>query len=216
MKVERENVEEFSQEYLKLKDRDKEDFSRIANKLLAKTFIVCDLNEDKDDYYTSLRFFYLLSVYFSFIDYLLFKNELNRIVYIKTTKDRNRFHLNKIDTIIALIFRAKYFEKSKEISLDRIVTLTIEELVEEINKTKIYQSQKTITEIERALKVLRRNKICNFVGKVTKDTVIEILPTILILIKVSDIEDIKNKVLNYINDSEDNEEDAEDENVSED
>ena len=64
--------------------------------------------------------------------------------------------------------------------------------------------------------VLRRNKICNFVGKVTKDTVIEILPTILILIKVSDIEDIKNKVLNYINDSEDNEEDAEDENVSED
>ena len=159
---------------------------------------------------------YLLSVYFSFIDYEIIKNELNRIVYIKTTKDRNRFHLNKIDTIIALIFRAKYFEKSKEISLDRIVTITIEELVEEINKTKIYQSQKTITEIERALKVLRRNKICNFVGKVTKDTVIEILPTILILIKVSDIEDIKNKVLNYINDSEDNEEDAEDENVSED
>ena len=215
MKVESQSIEEFSVEYLKLKDRDKEDFSRIANKLLAKTFIVCDLDEDKDDYYQALRFFNLLSIYFSFIDYEILKNELNRIVYIKTTKDRNRFHLNKLDTIIALIFRAKYFEKSKEISLDRIVTLSLEELVEEINKTKIYQSQKTITEIERALKTLRRNKICNFVGKVTKDTVIEILPTILILVKVSDIEDIKNKILNYINDNE-NEEDVDDENISED
>ena len=215
MKVESQSIEEFSDEYLKLKDRDKEDFSRIVNKLLAKTFIVCDLDEDKDDYYQALRFFNLLSIYFSFIDYEILKNELNRIVYIKTTKDRNRFHLNKLDTIIALIFRAKYFEKSKEISLDRIVTLSLEELVEEINKTKIYQSQKTLTEIERALKTLRRNKICNFVGKVTKDTVIEILPTILILVKVSDIEDIKNKILNYINDNE-NEEDVDDENISED
>ena len=103
MVVSRVDLEDFVKDYEEQSDREKENFSRVSNKLLAKTFIVAELRDDKEDYYKSLELFKMLETYFSFIDYEVVKDEINKIIYIKTTKDHNRFHLNKFETILSLI-----------------------------------------------------------------------------------------------------------------
>ena len=152
-------LEEFSKNYSELRDKDKEIFSRLINKLLSKTFIVCSLKEDYNDYYDCLRLFQTIDLYFNFIDYDLFKDEMLKIIYIKTSKDRNRVHLNKLDTILCLIFRLTYFKKIKEVDLTNEVYISISEIFDELNKTQIYATPKTLSEIERSLLCLRRNKI---------------------------------------------------------
>lgn len=208
-------LEEFNSSYSEFKDKDKETFSRLVNKLLAKTFIVCSLKDDYNDYYDSLRLFNSLSIYFNIIDYNLHKDEGNKIVYIKTSKDRNRVHLNKLDTILCLIFRLTYFKKIKEVDLSNDVYIGVSEIYDELNKTQIYNSPKTLGEIERSLINLRRNKIVDFISKINAESTIKILPTIQIVIDVNNIADLNNQIRAYINENEDMEGDDLDEDLDE-
>ncbi len=195
-------LEEFSKNYSELRDKDKEIFSRLINKLLSKTFIVCSLKEDYNDYYDCLRLFQTIDLYFNFIDYDLFKDEMLKIIYIKTSKDRNRVHLNKLDTILCLIFRLTYFKKIKEVDLTNEVYISISEIFDELNKTQIYATPKTLSEIERSLLCLRRNKIVDFNSKISPESEIKILPTVQVVINVANMDDLNSQIKGYANDSE--------------
>lgn len=195
-------LEEFSKNYSELRDKDKEIFSRLINKLLSKTFIVCSLKEDYNDYYDCLRLFQMIDLYLNFIDYDLFKDEMFKIIYIKTSKDRNRVHLNKLDTILCLIFRLTYFKKIKEVDLTNEVYISISEIFGELNKTQIYATPKTLSEIERSLLSLRRNKIVDFNSKISPESEIKILPTVQVVINVANMDDLNNQIKGYANDSE--------------
>ena len=205
MAINSDELEEFNKSYLEFKDKDKKTFSRLVNKLLAKTFIVCSLKEDYNDYYDALRLFNPLSIYFNVIDYEIYKEEDSKIIYIKTSEDRNRVHLNKLDTILCLIFRLTYFKKIKEIDLSNDVYISVSDIYDELNKTQIYSSPKTLGEIERSLINLRRNKIIDFNSKINPESEIKILPTIQIVIKVTNMSDLNNQIKGYINENEDNE-----------
>lgn len=206
MVVSRVDLEDFVKDYEEQSDRDKENFSRVSNKLLAKTFIVAELRDDKEDYYKSLELFKMLETYFSFIDYEVVKDEINKIIYIKTTKDHNRFHLNKFETILSLIFRLKYYQKKKEVTLTNNVYVELNEVMDEVNKTQIYSSPKTTSEIDKALRILRRNKIINFNDKVSGELLIEILPTIQIIVNINNMDELNVRIKSYIQEEESNDE----------
>lgn len=194
-------LDEFNRSYSEFRDRDKDTFSRLVNKLLSKTFIVCSLKEDYNDYYDVLRFFNTLKIYFEIIDYDLYKDEILKVIYIKTSKDRNRVRLNKLDTILCLIFRLTYFKKIKEVDLSNDVYISVSEIYDELNKTQIYSSPKTLSEIERSLIILRRNKVIDFNSKINAESSIKILPTIQIVIKVDSLSDLNSQIKSYINES---------------
>lgn len=215
MAISDDELEIFYKNYSEFKDRDKEIFSRLVNKLLSKTFIVCSLKDDYNDYYDALRLFKTLSIYFNVIDYDLYKDEVLKLIYIKTSKDRNRVHLNKLDTILCLIFRLTYFKKIKEVDLANDVYIEVSEIYDELNKTQIYNSSKTLGEVERSLINLRRNKIIDFNSKITPEATIKILPTIQLVVNVTNLSDLINQIKAYVNESEDNEGEEESEDLDE-
>lgn len=216
MAIGADELEIFNNNYLEFKDRDKEVFSRLVNKLLSKTFIVCSLKEDYNDYYDALRMFNTLNLFFNIFDYDILKDEILKLVYIKTSKDRNRVHLNKLDTILCLIFRLAYFKRIKEVDLSNEVYISVSEIYDELNKTQIYSSPKTLREIERSLVNLRRNKIIDFNSKINPDSEIKILPTIQIVINVADMSDLNSQIKGYVNENEEIEEELDNEDTYED
>ena len=215
MAISDDELEIFYKNYSEFKDRDKEIFSRLVNKLLSKTFIVCSLKDDYNDYYDALRLFKTLNIYFNVIDYDLYKDEVLKLIHIKTSKDRNRVHLNKLDTILCLIFRLTYFKKIKEVDLANDVYIEVSEIYDELNKTQIYNSPKTLGEVERSLINLRRNKIIDFNSKITPEATIKILPTIQLVVNVTNLSDLINQIKAYVNESEDNEGEEESEDLDE-
>ena len=68
------------------------------------------------------------------------------------------------------------------------------------------KSPKTTSEIDKALRTLRRNKIINFNDKVSGELLIEILPTIQIIVNINSMDELNARIKNYIQEEESNDE----------
>lgn len=186
-------------EYETISDSAREDVSRIALKLLDDTFIVKAKDEDRDDYLKARNLFTLLNAFFSFMDFSLFSDDEKGIMYIKTTKDTNRVHLKKLDTISLLLLRYIYDEESQKASLRSDITTTLGKLVQEIRKTDIYRNfDGKSGEFKDALRNLKRHKIIDFDGDLTSgETIITIYRTVLLVVDTKSIEELTRQISLY-------------------
>lgn len=193
-------IEEFTKKYLSLNDTKKNNFSRLCNKLLNENFIYFSNNDlnDKNDYYAILELKDLISNYFKLLDFELINVDTYKIFYLKTTADRNRIRLKKLETVILLVLRLLYHKGRLNINLSSDMKTTLGELTQEINKTGIFKNNLTKTEFLSALKTLRRYKLIYFsFNELNEDNVILIYPTILYVVTIDDIDLLNEKIKKY-------------------
>lgn len=106
-------------------------------------------------------------------------------------QDRNRITLYKFDTVLLLILRKLFYIKSKEISSDNRVIVTVDEIMNQMRISQMYKDDKKATVYDNSLRLFRRYKIIDFSSsKINENTVIEIYPTIQIVVTQENIEDL--------------------------
>jgi hypothetical protein len=190
---------DFYNRFVKLTEAQKENFSRICNRILNANFIMKRKAADNSDYYFIIEHFTIFQSYFALMDYSLIHYESDSIITINTDLDRNRIRLKKVESVMLLVLRYLYHQKLKEINQFDKIMVSIGDIHNEIEKTNIYGSRLRITELESSLRLLKRFNIIDFISTnfANDDTQIEIYPSILYVVKIEDIKDLTTKLKSY-------------------
>lgn len=199
----------FTSEYKKLTETEKDKFSRICSKLLDKTFILKQKDTDKEDFFFVVGHLSLFHSYFQLINYSVTYHEADQLIMLSTDLDRNRVRLKKIDTIILLILRQLYYEKSKEVTQLNQIIVTIGEIHESIERTNIFNSRISKTELASTFRMLKSFSIINYLSNnliFDDETRIEIYPSILRIVNVNDINKLDKQLSAYTDGGDEDEE----------
>lgn len=205
-------AEQFVEEYKKLGEKQKETFSYVCFKLLNENYIFGQKDDERNLYYNIDNLKDVLQYYFNLINYELASDKVYKIFYLKSSENRASIKFKKLDSVILLLFRKFYYTKSRETNSDVNITITYDELLDEIGKTGIYKERLTKTEILTSLKNLKKYKIIDFEYKFysTSDA-LTIFPTILYAVSATDFINIQT-ILNEYKAKEEDDTDATDEN----
>jgi hypothetical protein len=210
--VSKENATIFYQEYIKLTDVKKDEFSRLTNKLLSCNYMTASSLLDKDDYYKIISDFQLFESYFSLMDYVLEHHSHDKVIHIYNKQNYNHYHFKKNESIILLLLRRYYYTKMQEVSLLDDITMTLEQLHDAMISTGIYDKRLNKTELNDILRVLKRFNIIDLNGKSSDDqSLIIIYPTINYVLPIEKIEEIETRLQDYMKRGDDNEKTSEDE-----
>ena len=192
--------EKFLEEYRTFNDTKKASFSKIINRLLNESFLIRDKEEDKDDYYKALDLIDTINDYLLVMDYEAIYDKNINIIYMKSLENKNRIHLMKFETIILLILRVLYFKETKKASLTNLISVSFDELKQEVKKTNIYKEEKTTNEYLESLRNLRRLKLISFTrnNDFNDESYIFIYPSILYIAKMENIEELNNLLKKYV------------------
>lgn len=192
----------FNEIYHTLTDTKKDLFAKLCNKLIGYNFVYGQLSEDKNDYYSILAMKEIIQAYFAMIEFQLVHDDMRKIFYLESTTDRNRVKLKKMETVILVLLRKFYYLKSKEsIDANTNISITIDELLSALDDTGIYKNKDKIpkTQIIDALSNLKKYKLINFdKNNYEVNNVVEIFPTVAMVVKINDIDLINNKLKTYI------------------
>ena len=203
----------FNDIYQTMNDTKKDLFAKLCDKLLGYNFVYGQLPEDKNDYYYILEMREVIESYFAIIEFQLVHDDTRKLFYLESTADRNRVRLKKMETVILVLLRRFYYTKSKEtIDSNTNISITIDELISALDDTGIYKNKDKVpkTLIIESLSNLKKFKLLNFDKKnYETNNVIEIFPTVSLVVKINDIDLINHKLNTYIarEEDEDNETD---------
>lgn len=198
----------FVELYESLNTTEKNEFARIANKLLSITLLTKAKEDNKKDYYFILSHKQLFSEYFSYINWEVEINEDYGVIHLNNLSNINRLNLNLNESILLLLLRQIYQEKLKEISMAQNVLINIEELKVRYDSLKIRNRQLDKTTLRNVIRLFKRFNIVEPLDSdyALGDTRLIIYPTILMVIKVDDIMKISEKLESYRLGSEEDEE----------
>lgn len=188
--------------------RDKDDFSRICNRLLSSCFL-CKRNEtNKGDYYFVLKHRDKFLVYLSLLGYRLEINEEYGVVQLTNPQNYNRYNLKLFESVILLILRILYDEKKRELSISDEVIVNVGDIHEIFMSLKIRDKMIDKTTLRNAISTFKRFQLIETLDSdlSNEDTRIIIFDSILMAVRVEDIKQAYERLQNYKKGDKSNEE----------
>lgn len=202
----------FYNHFVRLSDNKKEEFSRLANKLLSCNYICATRTKDSSDYYAIISNLEVFSCYFGLMDYVLEHHAVDKVVNLYNEQNYNHLAFKKNETIVLLILRKVYYQKMQEISLLDQITMTLEELHNEMITTGIFERRMNKTELKDILRLFKRFNMIDFTGQSDDDhTVLILYPTICYVLPIEKIEEVEKRLEEFTKRGEKDEETSEDE-----
>ncbi len=188
-----------NENYERLNSREKEDFSRICNKLLSLCFLTKKKEDNKKDYYFVQTHKEIFSEYLNVIGWELEVDETHGVVHLINNYNYNRYNFKLYESIILLILRLLYHEKLKEISLIDNVMIRVEDIHEKFNALKVRDKPIEKTNLQSALKLFKKYNIIEPIDRGYLDSTSRLIiyPSVLLAIKVEDISKIYEKLDSY-------------------
>ena len=189
----------------------KEKFRVAANKLLNNCFIIKKIAETRNDYIFIVQNKELFVEYFDLLGYQLEINDAQGVVALTSINGTGRIRLKKIESIIFLIVRLLYVEKSKELSLHEEVVVLSDEIQQKYNMLKIEAKpslDKTI--LKESLKLFKKYNIIGMIDSdvTMSDARIKIYPSVLLAVPNENLtvlyDGINEKLKKYMNGGEQN------------
>ena len=191
-------MKNMSQAYLLLSEKKKEEFSRILNRLLAVNYLCGGRKRDREDYYFIIENEQLFKYFLIMIDYYFHLYKADRVIFIHNINNYNHLNLNQMQTIVLLLLRKLYFQKSQELQDTEFIHITLGELHGEIEATGIYNERLKKTELKTIYQFLSRYNICERVGDLNEDdSRLIIYPTINYILPVQKIEEINQRIQQF-------------------
>lgn len=188
--------------------REKDDFSRICNRLLSNCFL-CKRNEtNKADYYFVLKHREKFLEYLSLLGYRLEINEEYGVVQLTNPQNYNRYNLKLYESIILLILRILYDEKKRELSMSDEVIINVGDIHEKFMSLKIRDKMIDKTTLRNAVSSFKKFQLIETLDRdlSNEDTRIIIFDSILMAVRVEDIKLAYEKLQNYKKGDKSNEE----------
>lgn len=179
--------------------RDKDEFTRICNRLLGNCFLCKGNPVSRADYYFVLKYKEKFSEYLSLLGYRLEINEEYGVVQLTNPQNYNRYNLKLYESIILLILRILYDEKRRELSVSDEVIINVGDIHDKFLSLKIRDKMIDKTTLRNALSVFRRFQIIEMLDKELgkEDSRIIIFDSILMAVRVEDIKQAYDKLENY-------------------
>lgn len=179
--------------------RDKDDFTRVCNRLLSNCFLCKGNSVSRPDYYFVLKYKEKFSDYLSIAGYRLEINEEYGVIQLTNPKNFNRYNLKLFESIILLILRILYDEKKRELSVSDEVIVNLGDIHDKFLSIKIRDKMIDKTTLRNALSVFRRFQIIETLDKDLgkEDSRIIIFDSILMAVRVEDIKQAYSKLENY-------------------
>ena len=188
--------------------RDKDEFTRICNKLLSQCFI-CKKNEtSRGDYYFITKYKKEISEYLSVLGYRLEINEEYGVVQLVNMQNINRYNMKLFESVILLILRILYDEKKRELSISDEVIINMGDIHEKFMSLKIRDKMMDKTTLRNAISTMRRFQLVEVLDKdlANEDARLIIYDSILMAVRVEDVRAAYEKLENYRKSGKTNEE----------
>lgn len=179
--------------------KDKDEFSRICNRLLSNCFL-CKRNEtNKADYYFVRKYREKFVEYLSVLGYRLEINEEYGVIQLTNPQNYNRCNLKLMESIVLLILRILYDEKRRELSVSDEVIVNVGDIHEKFMSLKVRDKMIDKTSLRNAISTLKRFQIIETLDKdvTNEDSRIIIFDSILMAVRVEDIKKTYEKLENY-------------------
>ena len=183
----------------------KEKFSRAANNLLNRCFILKKKEDTRQDYIYIKDNREIFRIFFDMLGYDIKIDEDIGLISIKNRNGTGRLQFTKFQSIMFLIIKLLYLEKRNDLSTDGDkVTVSVQDIRDKYNVLKIKNKQKLDKNSEREIFALfkRYNLIRNLSSDIADgETRIEIYPSIMIAIPNEGIthlyESVKERLESY-------------------
>ena len=169
--------------------RDKDNFSRVCNRLLSSCFL-CKRNETtKADYYFVIKYREQFSQCLSLLGYRLEVNEEYGVIQLTNPQNYNRYNMKLFESILLLILRILYDEKKRELSVSDEVIVNVGDIHEKFLSLKIREKMIDKTTFRNAISTLKRFQILETLDAnlTDEDSRIIIFDSILMAVRVEDI-----------------------------
>jgi hypothetical protein len=188
--------------YERLSNSEKEEFRRLLNLLLSKTFIVRDNFDTRDtmmkvntEYRFIERHFDLFSGYLSYSGWEVRKDNQYGVISIENVYEYNKVRLDRFSTLILYTIRLLYEEERERITLRNEIVTTTGQIIHKMIALNIFKRKPSDREISDGLRLLANH---NIIQKISgnwenADTKIMILPSILFVVsneKISRIHEL--------------------------
>lgn len=179
--------------------KEKDEFSRICNRLLSNCFLCRGNITNRSDYYFVLKHKDKFTEYLSLLGYRLEINEDYDVVQLTNPHNYNRYNLKLYESIILLILRILYDEKKRELSVSDEVIINVGDIHDKYLSLKIRDKMIDKTVLRNAISVFRRFQIIETLDKEVnkEDARIIIYDSILMAVRLEDIEQAYKKLENY-------------------
>ena len=182
--------------YFNLKEGEKNNVSRIVNKLLQVNYLTKRKPGDANDYRFILAFKEVFEAYFALADFNLNIHREDEVVYIANEQLFNHIRLRKTETIMLLILRILFQRKRDFVTLDEDVEIFLHEIHSELTRIG-YLDHKRITKdrLKPALIFLRNYNMIDYIDRGLQDDArIKIYPTILYVTNLESIKEVIDKL----------------------
>lgn len=179
--------------------REKDEFTRIGNRLLSQCF-VCKKNETtRGDYYFIVKHKDKFTEYLSVLGYRLEINEEYGVIQLVNAQNYNRYNMKLFESIILLILRILYDEKKRELSVSDEVLVNMGDIHEKFMSLKIRDKMIDKTTLRNAISTLRRFQLVEPLDRdlSNEDARLIIYDSILMAVRVEDIQAAYKKLENY-------------------
>lgn len=179
--------------------KDKDEFTRICNRLLSSCFI-CKRNEAaRADYYFIQKHREKFAQYLLVSGYRLEINEEYGVVQLTNPQNYNRYNMKLFESILLLILRILYDEKKRELSVSDEVIVNMGDVHEKFLSLKIRDKMMDKTTLRNAVSTMRRFQLVEVLDKElsNEDSRIIIYDSILMAVRVEDIKQVYEKLNNY-------------------
>lgn len=194
--------------YEKLGTKDKENFTRILNKLLRVNYINRDVYNAREkemrinyEYRFIDRNYLLYEEYLSLGGWSLNKDDRFGVIYIMSQFEYNRKRINKFTTQILLTLRLIYDEERENLTLKKEVSLTVHDLVQKMMSLGIVNKRPAYKDLHGALQDLSSVQIVERIDGIWKepDTRFLIYPSILFILSNAKINELSELIEQFNN-----------------
>ncbi len=179
--------------------KDKDEFSRICNRLLSSCFLCKSNVTNRADYYFVLKYKDKFSECLSLLGYRLEINEEYGVIQLTNPQNYNRYNLKLYESVVLLILRILFDEKKRELSVSDEVIVNVGDIHDKFLSLKIREKMIDKTVLRNIISVFRRFNLIDVLDKdlSQEESRIIIYDSILLAVRVEDIRHAYEKLENY-------------------
>ncbi|HAB94211.1 MAG TPA: hypothetical protein DCF49_05540 [Lachnospiraceae bacterium] len=178
--------------------KDRDEFRRVCNKLMSICFLCRQNEQTRADYYFVLRHKEVFEHYLDILGYTLEVNENLNVIQLVNRENYNHVNLKLNDSIILLLLRILFDEKSRELSVTDVV-INVGDIQEKYRSMQIRDKQIDKTTMNNALRLFKRYNLIELLDKdmMQEDARILIYNSILMAVRADDIRRVSEMLSKY-------------------
>jgi hypothetical protein len=191
---------EWLQQYELFNQREREDFARILNRLLASTFLIKQQEEARRDYYFVERHEAVLAGYLQLIRWELIVDRAYGVVQAVNRQGGTRLPLRLMESVLLLILRLIYEEKRRELTVTDAIVCQVQEIHDKALSLRV--RERGVVEkkhLKDALHIFRRYSLAEPIDEEFTDPRcrIKLYPTLLFAVKLDGLQDLHDRLNAY-------------------